>query len=192
MRQVWKMGRHLEWQRVEANASRFLLNTERLRDGESQKPVLFLISSPLSIQSHLFLFFFLMSILLLINYLFLSVLGLWCYVGFSRVAKRGRYSLVAFHPGSFSCSQQGSRCSGFRSRISQALEHRLNSCGSGLSCSVAWGSSWIGTQPVSTALAGGFFTPEPPGKPQPHLFLILPPASQMKLLLTKRMYIIIL
>ena len=151
MNEALKMGRHLEWQRVEANAFWFLLNTERLRDGESQKPVLFLISSPLSIQSHLFFFFFLMSILLLVNYLFLSVLGLCCYVGFSLVAKSGRYSLAAFHPGSFSCSQQGSRYSGFRSCISQALEHRLNSCGSGLRCSMAWGSSWIRIQPVSTA-----------------------------------------
>ena len=35
----------------------------------------------------------------------------------------------------------------------------------GLSCSEACGVSGSGIEPVSLALAGGFFTIEPPGKP---------------------------
>ena len=60
----------------------------------------------------------------------------------------------------------GSRRVGFSSCGSQALERRLSSCG-------AWAqlfhSMWdlprIGIEPVSPALAGGFLTTEPPGKP---------------------------
>ena len=37
----------------------------------------------------------------------------------------------------------------------------------GLSCSEAWGNlPRPGFEPVSLALAGGFFTTEPPGKPR--------------------------
>ena len=42
------------------------------------------------------------------------------------------------------------------------------------SCSVAlWDPPRSGIEPVSPALAGGFFTPEPPGKPDILLLLIL-------------------
>ena len=49
---------------------------------------------------------------------------------------------------------------------SLALEHRLNSCGSWawLLCSV-WDLPRLRIEPVSLALAGGFFTTEWPGKP---------------------------
>jgi len=50
-----------------------------------------------------------------ILYLFLVVLGLHCFTGFSLVAASGAYSLVAEH------RPLGSD--------SWALEHRLNSCG---------------------------------------------------------------
>ena len=63
---------------------------------------------------------------------------------------------------------------GLRSCSSQALEHRLNSCG-------AWAflphSMWDfpgpGTKPVSPARAGRLLTPEPPGSPLSSLLLFL-------------------
>ena len=49
---------------------------------------------------------------------------------------------------------------------SQALGHRLSSCGP---CAQLLRGLWdlpgSGTKPTSAALAGGFFTTEPPGKP---------------------------
>ena len=49
---------------------------------------------------------------------------------------------------------------------SWALEHRRNSCGT-------WAFPKSGIEPVSPALAGGFFTTEPPGKPY-HFFIHSP------------------
>ena len=55
---------------------------------------------------------------------------------------------------------------GCRSRGFQALEHRLRICGTRaeLLCSV-WDLPGPGIEPVTPALAGGFFTTEPSGKP---------------------------
>ena len=55
---------------------------------------------------------------------------------------------------------------GLSSCGSQTLEHRLNSCGTWaqLLCGM-WDLPGSGIEPVSPALTGGFFTPEPPGKP---------------------------
>ena len=55
---------------------------------------------------------------------------------------------------------------------SLALEHRLNSCGAWawLLCSL-WDPPGPGIEPVPPALAGGFFTTEPPGKPPRQGFL---------------------
>ena len=60
----------------------------------------------------------------------------------------------------------GSRARGLSSHGSWALKHRLNNCGT---------RAWLlhgmcdlpgpGIKPASPALAGGFFTTEPPGKP---------------------------
>ena len=57
-----------------------------------------------------------------------------------------------------------SRCMGFGSFGSQALEHRFNSFGSRahLLCSI-WDLPGPGIEPMSPALAGGFLTHEPPG-----------------------------
>ena len=75
----------------------------------------------------------------------------------------------ASHRGAFSCGAQAlGRCvsvaaaHGLRSFGSQALEHRLNSCGSRawLTHSM-WNCPGPGMEPVSSALAGGFFTAEP-------------------------------
>ena len=49
---------------------------------------------------------------------------------------------------------------------SRALEHRLNSCGvRALLFHSMWDLPEPGTEPISPALAGGFFTTEPLGKP---------------------------
>ena len=95
-------------------------------------------------------FFFL---IILFIYLFLAVLGLHCCTSFSLVVASRGYSLVwcvgfssqrlllgtwaLGHLGFRSCSVWFSSCG------SKALEHRLNNCGTGLSCSAQVGSSWI-------------------------------------------------
>ena len=57
---------------------------------------------------------------------------------------------------------------------SPALEHRLNSCGTGtqLLCST-WDDPRSGIKPVSPALAGEFFTTDPPEKLQIYYFNFL-------------------
>ena len=59
-----------------------------------------------------------------------------------------------------------SRACGPTSCGSQALEHKLSSCGTQayLLCGI-WDLPRPGIEPMSPALAGGFFTTEPPGKP---------------------------
>ena len=58
----------------------------------------------------------------LINlFIFDCVGSLWLRMGFSLVAASGGYSLLQ-------CT--GSRCTGFSSCGTRALEHRLSSCGS--------------------------------------------------------------
>jgi len=54
---------------------------------------------------------------------------------------------------------------------SQALGHRISSCGTQvqLLCGM-WDLPGSGIEPVSPALASGFFTTEPPGKPQYYIF----------------------
>ena len=48
---------------------------------------------------------------------------------------------------------------------SWALEHRLSTCGAWLFHGV-WNLLRPGVKPMSPALAGGFFTTKPPGKPR--------------------------
>ena len=106
--------------------------------------------------------------LVLINfYLFLAVLGLCCCLGFSLVVASGGYS--SSRRPSLSCSVFpccGARAAGhedFSSSGSWALEHRLGSCGSWawLLCNLPR----LRMEPMSLALAGGFFTTEMLGKP---------------------------
>ena len=60
----------------------------------------------------------------------------------------------------------GSRCTGFSSCGSRALEHRLSSCGTWAQLLHSmWDLPGPGLEPVSLALAGGFLTTAPPGKP---------------------------
>ena len=73
--------------------------------------------------------------------------------------------LWASHCGGFSCCGAWALgLVGFRSYSSQAVEHRLSSCGTWLSCCLVWGLPRPGIQPVSPALTSGFRTPGPPGK----------------------------
>ena len=110
----------------------------------------------------------------MISYLFLFVLRLCFCTGFSLVVASRDYSLVAVHrllivislvaehgPTGFSnCKIWVSSCS------SWALEHRLNSCGTpAYFLHRIQDLLRLGTESVSLALACGFFTTEPAGKP---------------------------
>ena len=111
------------------------------------------------------------SFFLIMHLLFLAVLGLRCGAGFSLVVASGGYSLVVV-------------CRLLTAAASLPVEHGLQVCGlqqlwlpgsraqaqylwsMGLVAAQHVGSSWTkGIKPVSPALAGGFFTTEPPGKP---------------------------
>ena len=67
----------------------------------------------------------------------------------------------------FCCGARASHCGGFSCCGSWTLEHRLSSCGAQayLLCGM-WDLPRPGLEPVSPALAGGFLTTAPPGKPQ--------------------------
>ena len=96
-------------------------------------------------------------------YLFLALLGLLCCVDFSLLAvSRGSSSLkcAGFSlPWLLLLRSTGSRAQGLCSCGSRALEHRLNSCGTGtqLLCGM-WDLPGPGIEPVSPALTGRFFT----------------------------------
>ena len=63
------------------------------------------------------------------------------------------------------CGLQQTRCAGFSSCVSQALEHRLNSCSTRAQLlHGTWDLPQSEMEPVSPELAGGFFTTEPPWK----------------------------
>ena len=78
-------------------------------------------------------------------------------------------SVMASHFSGFSCCGAWASvvmACGFSSCGSQALEAKVNSCGAW--AKLLWGMWDLprpGIEPVSPALAGGFFTTEPPGKP---------------------------
>ena len=75
----------------------------------------------------------------------------------------------ASHAGGFSCRRARSLgCTDFNSRGSQALKHRLRSCGSQtLLLQGMWDLPGSGIELKSPALAGGFFSTELSGKPSP-------------------------
>ena len=65
----------------------------------------------------------------------------------------------------------GSRCAGFSSCGTRALESRLSSCGAQVQLFHGmWDLPRPGLEPVSPALAGGFLTTAPPGKPYLFIF----------------------
>ena len=76
------------------------------------------------------------------------------------------FSLVVVSRGCSSCGVQASHCGGFSCGGAQALEHGHSSCGKQASLSHGiWDLPGPGIEPLCPALAGGFFTTGPPGKP---------------------------
>ena len=74
-------------------------------------------------------------------------------------------SIQAPHCVASHCRAQTPVCVGFSSFQSQAADHKLNSCDTlFLLLSGMWDLPRPGIKPVSPALAGEFFTTEPPGK----------------------------
>ena len=117
-----------------------------------------------------FKFFIFINLFILFYYLFLAALGLRCCArAFSSCGEQGLLFIAV--PG-FSLwwllllRSTGSRRVGFSSCGSQALGHRLSNCGKRayLLCGM-WDLPGPGLKPVSPALAGGFLTTVPPGKP---------------------------
>ena len=107
---------------------------------------------------------------LLFIYLFLAVLCLCCCArAFSFCGKRGllllavRRLIVAV---ASLVAEHGLQTCGLSSCSSQALEHRLSGCGSRAQLFRGmWDLPGPGLEPVSPALAGGFLTTAPQGKP---------------------------
>ena len=91
--------------------------------------------------------------------------------GLSLVAVSGGYSSLRCTDFSLQwlllLQSTGSRHAGFSSCGSWALERRLSYCGAqALLLRGVWDLPGQGIEPVSSALAGGFLTPAPPGKSQ--------------------------
>ena len=111
---------------------------------------------------------FIYNVIYLFIHLFLAALGLRCSSGpFSGFREPGLLWLrcTGFSPPwLLSVLGTGSRARGLSRGSSWAPEHRLSSCGAQLLWDM-WDLPRLGIKPVSPALAGGFFTTEPPGKP---------------------------
>ena len=84
-------------------------------------------------------------------YLSMAVLGLCCSLGFiSSCGEQGLHSC---------CGARASRCSGFSCSGARVLER------AGFSSCSMWDLPRPGIEPLSPALAGWFFSAEPPEKP---------------------------
>ena len=113
----------------------------------------------------------------LFTYLFLAVLGLQYCVGFSLVVASRSTLQVGCRGFSLwwplHCRAQAlgvwasvAAAQGLSSCGSRALEHRLNSSGAHASLlRDTWDLPGSRIKPMAPALAGGFYTTEPPGKP---------------------------
>ena len=100
---------------------------------------------------------------------FWAVLGLCCCVDFSLVAAHRLLVVVAFL-----VEHRPQDAQGFSGCSSWALEHRFSGFGSWAYLLLCMRNlPWSGIKPVSPALAGRFFTPDPPGKPSDKLLHIL-------------------
>ena len=120
----------------------------------------------------------------LINFLIsvLAVLSLCGCAGFSLAVGSGGYCpvaacwLIAAASLAVEHGHSGTRASAFAARglgsySFQALEHRLDGCGTqAYLLHGMWDLPGSGIKPMSCALAGGFFTTEPPGKPSFFVF----------------------
>ena len=136
---------------------------------EKQQPCRFAIGKDQSgkwnkpLTPHSFLVSFVFKKIILFIYLLLAVLGLHSYMGFSLAVASGGFLLqwLLLFQG------EGSRVRG----PLQSLRLLGSSTGSAvmvhrISCSAAmWDLPGSGIEPVSPALAGRFFTTEPPEKP---------------------------
>ena len=102
--------------------------------------------------------FLLFLIYLFIIYLFLAVLGLrFCVRAFSSCGKRGPLFIAVHGPLTIAASPVAEH---------RLQTRRLSSCGSrAQSLRGMWDLPRPGLEPVSPALAGGFSTTAPPGKP---------------------------
>ena len=103
-------------------------------------------------------------------FLFLAALGLRCCAwAFFSCGEWGLLFVVVhrllIEVASLAAEHRLQAC-GLSSCGSQALEHRLSSCGTRAQLLHSmWDLPALGLEPVSSALAGGFLTPVPPGKP---------------------------
>ena len=121
--------------------------------------------------------FFFLSLFILFIYFWLC----WVFVaarGLSLVVASGGYSLLRCEGFSLRwlllLRSTGSRCAGFNSCGLRALEHRLSSCGAQTELlRHMWDLPGPGLEPVSPALAGGFLTTAPPGRPSFGFFLLM-------------------
>ena len=107
--------------------------------------------------------FFFFNFIYLFIYLFLAVLGLhFCSTAFSSCGKRGPLFIAVRGPLTIAASLVAEH---------RLQTRRLSSCGSRaqLLCGM-WDLPRPGLEPVSPALAGGFSTTAPPGKPVSFLF----------------------
>ena len=123
------------------------------------------------------MFFILKIFLYSLIYLFMTVLSLRCCASFSVVLVSRSYSscgsrcnMGASHCSGFACGLQGVPPQQLQLPGSIAQAHQLQHTGSVALEDV--GSSQIGMEPTPPALADGFFTTEPQGKPLFMLFLV--------------------
>ena len=101
----------------------------------------------------------------------MTVLGFHCCKGFSLVAASKGCSVVVLCglliEVSSLVAEHGLQVDGLSSCSSWALEYRLSGCGTWAQLLLSmWDLPGPGIKPLSPALAGGFFTIEPPGKPR--------------------------
>ena len=117
---------------------------------------LYILSPQLDCSFFFFLFFFLINLFI---YLFLAVLGLsFCARAFSSCGERGPLFITMRGPLTVAASLIAEH---------RLQTRRLSSCGSRAQLlRGTWDLPRPGLEPVSAALAGGFSTTAPPGKPK--------------------------
>ena len=114
-------------------------------------------------SSLVFFFFFFFFLINLFIYLFMAVLGLcFCARAFSSCGKRGPLFIIVRGPLTVAASLVAEH---------RLQTRRLSSCGSRAQLLRGmWDLPRPGLKPVSPALAGGFSTTAPPGKPSSLVF----------------------
>ena len=131
--------------------------------------------------SAILFFFFLINLFILLIYFWLR----WVFLAacaLSLVVASGGYSSLRCAGFSLQwlllLQSTGSRCAGFSSCGTRALERRLSSCGArALLLRGMWEIPGPGLEPLSPALAGGFLTTVPPEKPPSAILVCLIPSQ---------------